>query len=264
MLKWPVLFKSAFDMRYGEILIYGVYTDLQTEVSRRFLGFLWWGIEPILFMAVFYLVFGVAMKQGDENYVSFLLIGLLAWKWFDGSVRLASNAIVNSAALVQQIYLPKEILTLIPILSNTFKFLIVLVLLLVFIAFKGHTPTLAWLALLPIILCQLMLIISVGMLLASIVPFALDLRQIIDNLLMLLMFMSGIFFSLGSKSEVFKTLFDFNPIYILISAYRSVLLQNQTPDWWHLGYTILFSFPILCLALYLLKTYDRKYPKLMM
>src|SRR5688572_12050636 len=104
-------------MRYNEILLYGVYSDLRTEVSRRFLGFLWWGLEPVMYMATFYLIFGLTLKQGDDNYVSFLLTGMVAWKWFDGSVRLASSAITANASLVQQIYVPKYIFVLIPVFT---------------------------------------------------------------------------------------------------------------------------------------------------
>ena len=59
------LFQSAsVGMNYKEILLYGVYSDLRTEVARRFLGFLWWIIDPILYMGAFYIVFALALRQG--------------------------------------------------------------------------------------------------------------------------------------------------------------------------------------------------------
>lgn len=251
-------------MRYSEILLYGVYSDLQTEVSRRFLGFLWWGIEPVLYMTTFYLVFGLALKQGEENYVLFLLTGLIAWKWFDGSVRLASIAINSNAGLAQQIYIPKYIFPLIPILSNTFKFLIVLAMLLGFLLLAGSSASWLWLGILPVMVCELILIISIGLLLAAIVPFAQDLKQIIDNLLTLLMFGSGIFFTPEHISERIKPLFEYNPMFLLISSYRNILLYNNSPRWDDLGYSILVSIPIFCTAYFLLLRFDRHYPKLMM
>jgi lipopolysaccharide transport system permease protein len=116
-------------MNYGELVLYGVYTDLRTEVARRFLGFAWWILEPVMYMAVFYLVFGLGLRQGGPDYVPFLLSGMVAWKWFDGSVRQASNCIVMNAGLIQQIFVPKYVFGLIQIFTNTFKFLLILVLL---------------------------------------------------------------------------------------------------------------------------------------
>lgn len=251
-------------MNYKEILLYGVYSDLRTEVARRFLGFLWWVIEPIMYMATFYLVFGLALRQGGAEYVPFLLTGMVAWKWFDGSVRQASVAITMNAGLIQQIYVPKSLFPLIQIFSNTFKFLIVLLLLLVFVLFIGKKPSLHWFALVPIILTQLYLIIAFGMLLASVIPFAQDLKQVVDNALMLMMFLSGIFFSADRLPDSVRWLFELNPMVLMIDAFRTVLLNNQWPDAKHLLYVVAIATPTLVLALLLIRKNERRYPKLML
>ncbi|MFI8746537.1 ABC transporter permease [Pseudomonas sp. NPDC077186] len=250
-------------MNYGEILLYGVYSDLRTEIARRFLGFLWWIIEPVMYMAVFYVVFGLALRQGGPDYVPFLLCGMIAWKWFDGSVRQASLSIPMNAGLVQQIYVPKSLFALIQILSNTFKFAIVLLLLLGFLLVTGKTPGPEWLGLLPVILTQLLLIVAVGLLLAAIIPFAQDLKLVVDNLLMLMMFMSGIFFSADQVPENMRVAFEYNPMVLLIGAYRDILLHSQWPQWSSLGYCVTLSLPILAVALLTLARNERRYPKLL-
>lgn len=250
-------------MNYREIVLYGVYSDLRTEVARRFLGFLWWIIEPVMFMAVFYVVFGLALRQGTPGYVPFLLCGMVVWKWFDGSVRQASQAILMNAGLIQQIYVPKSLFVLIQIFSNTFKFFIVFLLLLGFLLVIGKSPSQEWLALLPIIVTQLLLIISVAMLLASIIPFAHDLKMVVDNLLMLMMFMSGVFFSSSDVPENMRSFFEYNPMVLIISAYRDVLLDNQWPQWSSLGYCLILSLPIMAVGLLILARNERRYPKLL-
>jgi lipopolysaccharide transport system permease protein len=249
-------------MRYLEILFYGVYTDLQTEISRKLLGFLWWIIEPVLYMATFYLVFGIAMNKGEPGYVNFLLTGMVAWKWFDGSVRLASTAITNNSSLIQQVHIPKFILILIPVFSNTFKFAIVLTILLLFLAMQTNQNGWNLLHLSGVILTQLFFITSVSTFLGAIVPFASDLKQVIDNLFMLLMFVSGVFFSVDDISGVAATIFDYNPVFLTLSAYRDVLLHHTPPNWENLGYTIIFALPMLSLGLLITTKFERHYSKL--
>lgn len=264
VFKYAALFNLVIEqMNYREILLYGVYSDLKTEIARRFLGFLWWIIEPVMYMTVFYIVFGMALRQGGPEYVPFLLSGMIAWKWFDGSVRQASLSIPMNSGLVQQIYVPKSLFALIQIFSNTFKFMIVLILLLAFLLVIGKVPTLEWFGLIPIILVQLLLIISVGLLLAAIIPFAQDLKLVVDNLLMLMMFMSGIFFNADRIPEAMRSVFELNPMVLLIAAYRDVLLSNKWPLWSALGYCVLISIPILAVALYTLHRNERRYPKLL-
>ena len=43
---------------------------------------------------------------------------------------------------------------------------------------------------------------------------------------------------------------------------RDVLLHNRWPDWDGLGYVLLFSAPLLGLAMAILHRYERQYPKL--
>jgi lipopolysaccharide transport system permease protein len=250
-------------MNYKEILLYGVYSDLRTEVARRFLGFLWWILDPVLYMTAFYIVFALALRQGGPEYVPFLLTGMIAWKWFDGSVRQASVAIVGNAGLIQQIYVPKSLFALIQILSNTFKFLIVLALLLAFLIVIGKRPSLQWLALLPVILVQLYLTTAVGLLLAGIIPLAQDFKQVVDNLLMVMMFLSGIFFTAERLPDSLRFAFELNPMVVLIGAYRNILLHNQWPDMAHLFYVLAVSTPLLIFAVLFIRKNERRYPKLM-
>ena len=82
-----------------------------------------------MFMLVFYLVFGLGMRQGGPEYAPFLLCGMVPWKWFDGSVRQASTALVANVGLMQQVFVPKYILVLTQLVTNSVKFLIILSLL---------------------------------------------------------------------------------------------------------------------------------------
>lgn len=258
-----VLAESGRDrMEYRELVLYGVYTDLRTEVARRFLGFAWWILEPVMYMAVFYAVFGLGLRQGGPDYVPFLLTGMVAWKWFDGSVRQASNSILANTSLIQQIFVPKYVFGLIQILTNTFKFLLVLLLLLGFLVITGRRPSLEWFGLLPVLLVQFLLIVSLGLLLGAVIPFMHDLKMLVDNALMLMMFMSGIFFDAKSLSGAASTLFRLNPMVPLIEAHRAVLLHNAWPHWGELGYVVLVSLPMLAGALLMLRHFERQYPKL--
>jgi lipopolysaccharide transport system permease protein len=249
-------------MRNAELLFYGVYADLRTEVARRLLGFLWWIIEPIMYVAVFYLVFGLGLRQGGDDYVPFLLCGMVPWKWFDGSVRQASGALVANIGLMQQVFVPKHLLVLIQLITNTVKFLVVLLVLLAFVLTLGKRPSIEWLGLFPLIAVQFVLVVSLGLLLGAVIPFAQDLKQIVDNVLMLAMFMSGIFFNADTLPESWQGYFQLNPMVRIIDGYREVLLHNRWPDWDGLGYVLLFSAPLLGLAMAILHRYERQYPKL--
>jgi lipopolysaccharide transport system permease protein len=176
-----------------DLVLQEARAGLRAEASRGYLGVLWWGIEPVMYMGVFYFVFAHMYQRGDENYVMFLLTGMVVWKWFQATLNTGANSLMANAGLMNLVYLPKIVFPLTNIAVNTFKFLIVIFLFLIFLIFTDIQPSLTWMLLPVLILTQLLLIMSVTCLLAALMPFFPDLRAILDNILLMLFFLSGVF-----------------------------------------------------------------------
>ena len=257
------LFSGQRDWRYFvDLVLQKARAGLRAEASRGYLGVLWWVIEPVMYMGVFYIAFAHLLNRGDEKFVLFLLTGLIVWKWFHATLSTGASSLMANAGLMNQVYLPKIIFPLTQIAINTFKFLIILTLFLVFLLFTPTEVTPAW-GLLPlVILTQLLLIVAVTCLLAAIMPFFPDLRVILDNILMMLLFVSGIFFDIAALPPGIRGYLMLNPMAALISMYRMLLLGGVPPDWHQLFLVVLFSLIVLISALWLFRRFDRVYPKI--
>jgi lipopolysaccharide transport system permease protein len=251
--------------KYFQLILYKTYADLSAEASQTYLSFLWWIIEPTLYMAVFYVVFGLLYQRGGGgDYIPFLLCGLTVWKWFDSTVRVGANAIRANAGLIQQVYLPKFVFPTITILQNTIKFSIIFTLLLIFLQIYGLGLDVTYLGLPVLILVQLLVIAACTYLLAAIVPFVPDISQFIGNGMVLLMFVSGLFFPGDSIPPAYQPYFYMNPIATLIESYRKILLFSQWPDWTPLGWISVASVVGIWVAYRFMLKYDRIYPRMIM
>lgn len=250
-------------MQIKDLVIYKSYAELRRDVASAYLGILWWVLEPVIYMGAFYIIFALGLRSGGENFVSFLLCGLVPWKWFASSIVPASSSVLAHKGLIQQVYIPKAVLPLIPITVNSIKFFVVLILLLILLLLLGHEPSFAWVYLVPVVLIQFQFILGCSLLLAALVPFVMDLRNLINHALMMMMFVSGIFFDIQDFSPEVKEYLYLNPMISIIESYRSVLLYNVGPNWIHLGALVGLS-SILCVAGYVLfRKFDRYYPKVM-
>ena len=245
-------------MHYIELIFVKAWAEIKSEASRAYIGFLWWFIEPLLYMAAFYLIFGIGLRQGGENYLFFLLCGLVPWKWFSSTLNSGSKSITANVGLINQVYLPKYIFPLVVVAINTFKFMMVFPILLIFLWFSEFEPSATWLALIPIILCQFFLIIACASLLASLVPYLPDLRYVIENGMLLLMFLSGVFFSIEEMESGVRDILMLNPVALLLNSYRNVLLNGESFIWLDLIRVSLFSVIIGLVSWYILKKIDRK------
>jgi len=248
---------------YAELIFWKAMAELHAEAARAYIGILWWVVEPTLYMLAFYLAFGLGIRGGGEQVVFFLLCGLVPWKWFLSGVQNGSGSIQANSGLIQQVYLPKLVLPLIIIFTNSIKFLIVLALLMVILVLFGHGPDLTWLALPAVVAVELLLIVAAGSLAAAILPIFPDMKLVVDNGLMVLMFVSGVFFDISKLPPKAQAVLHYNPLIPVLESFRAVLLRHEWPDWVALSWVAMAGLALYAIALWILVAYDRRYIKLM-
>ncbi len=245
-----------------QLIWYKALAELRAEASRYYLGFLWWVMEPLLYILAFYFVFAVGLRMGGEDYVPFLLCGLVPWKWFSSTITAGSTIILSNKGLMSQVYFHKSMLVGMLLTANLIKALIILGLLLIAILAMGYRPTLAWLMLPVLVLCQLIVTAGLASVCAATIPFLPDLRPFVDNGLMIAFFMSGIFFNIEDRAENIQSILYLNPMACIISAYRHVLLDGTWPDAGHLSYVVALGAVTALIGYRVISRFDRQYPKL--
>lgn len=250
-------------LAFFDLLLFKTKANIRTEVSRYYLNYLWWAIEPVLTMLIFYVVFATLLKQGKENYTAFLLCGQVSWNWFARTVNNSAGSILSGQDLMLQVNIHKVFFPLEVVLRDTFKHLFVLGLLLVFLLFHPASASPSWLALPLLFAVQFVLNAGMAMICAALVPFVPDLRFVIDTILNLGMFASGIFFSIEDVVlPEHQFIMYLNPMAGLIKSYRDILIYSQPPDWGYLGSVLLASIGICAAGFLLIAKNNNVYPRI--
>lgn len=244
-----------------EIILYKAYADIKAEVARSYLGLLWWVIEPVMYLYAYYVLFVLVLQRKDPNFVPIFLCGAVVWKWFDSCIKGGSHAIGAHRGLLQQVYAPKFIFPVIAVLGSTARFVPVFSVFTIFLLLYGIPAQVTWLAAPLVMLTQTCLVLSLAMLVGAITPFMPDLKVVIDNGMLLLFFISGVFFNINEVHEPLKSYLLLNPMAGLIDEYRNVMIRGIWPDILRLTIILLCSIAVGALALMLLKRMDHKYGK---
>jgi lipopolysaccharide transport system permease protein len=235
--------------QFLQLLRVKVFLNLRAESTESYLNYFWWVLEPILHMLVFYLVFTVLLQSGIENFVPFLLCGLVPWLWFAKTVTNASNSIVAAKSLLNQVAIPPVFFPMVVVCQDLIKQIPVMFVLLAFLLIFSIDVSASWLWVLLIMFVQLTLIAAVAVIVATLVPFVPDLRYLIATGLQLLMFASGIFYEADQVLlPEHRRLYLLNPIANLIENYRAVLMENLPPDFFSLSVILGSSALVLFLA----------------
>ncbi len=247
---------------YRSLVLYKTYAELHAESERTYIGFLWWFVDPVVTMLVFYVVFTVILKSRSQDFLAFLFVGILSWRWFQTSVMHGANSILAARGLMQQVYLPKMIFPIVAVLADTVKFLIVLVVLLIVLPVFGFPVGISHVMVLPVVLVQLLLVTGCATLAASVVPLVPDIRIVLQHGLRMMFFLSGIFYDISLFPDQLQTLLRLNPMAVLIQSYREILLNGNMPSLSALLTITAVSLVVGYLGFSLTRRFDLLYPKL--
>jgi lipopolysaccharide transport system permease protein len=245
-----------------ELILFSTYAELRAERARSYLGLLWWIVEPAMNMATYYLVFAVILKSGGADYVPFLLIGMALWQWMKSCITHGGYAIWSSLPMVRQVRLPPLVFPLIAMLSDTVKFAFILLLLLAILWAMGYPPNAAYWAL-PIVFAAIFLAAAgAGFIVAALVPLVPDLRFVIEQVLMVVMFLSGVIFPLDKVPDNLKWLMALNPVAVVMDDARGILMHGQLPNWIGLSKVAAISLVLCAVGVLFVHRLAPRFPKL--
>lgn len=248
---------------FSQLVLVKVGLNLRSEASTSYLNYIWWILEPALFVVVFYVVFGILLERGGPGFVAFLVCGQIPYLWYSRSVTNSSGSIIAGRRLISQVYIPKLFFPLVVIIQDFVKQLFVFGLLLAFLVFYGTEIAATWFYFPLIAVTQILFILASGLVAAAIVPIIPDFRYIISTGLMLLMFGSGIFYSYEEFVDPHhQSIFLSNPMAALLKNYRQVLLDGVAPDFGRLALIAVSSICVTVIMSYVLRRYSGEYSRL--
>ena len=208
---------------------------LRADASRFFLGYVWWILEPLLWVGVFYVVFVTIMGTREPDFLIFLATGKLMFVWFSKSVVQASNSIVSGKGLVGKINVPKTLFPMAVVQEGVYRQAAVFAMLGIILLSNGYSMSATWWYLVPLMIVNYVVIVACAFLAACLVCLARDFAQLISLGMLFLLFTSGIFWDVRTLDpEKMKMVLDANPMAFLLDAYRQIMMHNTPPDMFHL------------------------------
>jgi ABC-type polysaccharide/polyol phosphate export permease len=232
-----------------------VLRDLRLRYRGSALGFAWTLLNPLLFMAIYTLVFSVYMRENIVNYPAFLLAGIVPWSWLAGALGQGTSSIVDGRMYVGKSLFPTGVLVMVPVVSNGVNFLFSLPVLFLFVLLL-HVHLGPSLVVLPlVILIQGTMVLGATLLAATCNVFYRDVQQLIQYIITALFFVTPIFYTPDLVPAKFQFLVAWNPFASLIACYHSILYAGTFPRLYDLAFSLIFSVVLLWIA----KTYFEQY-----
>ena len=88
--------------KYYKYAIYSAKSKLQSEVASSYLNWLWWVLDPICFMLIYTLIFGVVFNAKEQYFTVFIFIGLTMWDFFNKTLQQSVKSSKTTSPLWQK------------------------------------------------------------------------------------------------------------------------------------------------------------------
>lgn len=198
--------------------------DLRARHMNSALGQLWYLLNPALNIVIYFLIFGVVLnaRRGVDNYVAFLVIGVMFFRFTQGIVINCASCITKNGGLIRSIQFPRALIPVSVLIEGVLQFIPSFFLVGLVAGLDADGPRWSWLVAPLVLAAAAAISLGIGLIAARIGAFLTDLQQLLPHVFRILLYVSGVLFSVNDRigNRTIRDLFFLNPFYDIIEAAR--------------------------------------------
>jgi teichoic acid transport system permease protein len=217
-----------------------LWADARAKVAsgtrQSLLGKAWLILNPLIDGAVYFLVFGLLMKNARDidNFVGYLLIGVFLFQFTTQSINGGARSVQTGKNLIRAFTFPRAALPISVVLRNLLNLGPTLVTLAALIYLTSPAEEYTWrIALVPAALTlQVMFTTGLSLLVARWAAALPDITNLIGMAMRVWLYASAVFFSFENLVDDPDLLvwLEANPMFIVLDIVRDCVLYATTPD----------------------------------
>lgn len=250
--------------KYWEYVKCAAKAELKSSVAGSHLGWLWWILDPLLFMLIYTFVSVVVFGRTEKYLAAFIFIGLSSWNFFQHVVKKSVTLVSKNSGIVSKVYIPKFILIYIQMGVEAIKMLISYMLVIVTLILYKVPITYKVIYIIPIFITLFVFTFGCATILMHFGVFVRDLSNLIEAFLRLVFYLSGVFYSISRIPEPYKTiLLTFNPVAMIMDGLRQCVLYQNEPEFFAIGMWFVIGVILSAIGVSTIYKYENSYAKVM-
>ena len=208
-------------IRYRDLVLQLVSRNIKMRYKRSVLGVAWTMLNPLLMMIVLAMVFSHIFRFTVENYLIYVLSGLLFWNFFAQTTNSAMSELVWGGSLLTRIYVPRAVFAASALGTGLVNLLLSIVPLMLIMLATG-VPIRPAMLFLPVpILLTAAFALGLGLLLSTLAVYFTDVVEMYVIALAAWMYLTPVIYPLEIIPENLRWLFKLNPLFHLLELFRA-------------------------------------------
>jgi teichoic acid transport system permease protein len=212
--------------------------EYRAKHANSFLGSGWYLLNPLLQLAVYYLIFGVILQtdRNVDNFIGFLAAGIFIFQYSQRAITGGASSISRNLSLIRSLQFPRALLPISAVLREAMALRIALLAAIAIMLLSGEHLTPWWLLAIPVLLLQTMFNLGGAFIAARLADKVRDLENILPFLFRLAFYGSGVLFLVDRIMRArpalrqYEWLFIANPFYSYISLVRHYTMPSLSQE----------------------------------
>ena len=236
-----------------------VNRDFQQKYKRTVLGMAWSVLSPLCQLLVMMVVFKNLFGRSVNHYVIYMFAGNIIWSYFNESTNQGMSSLMNNAAVISKINVPKYLFLLSQNVSALINFGLTIGIFFMFCLIDHIDFTPAMFMLPDSVCCLVIMNVGIGMVLSALFVFFRDIQYLYRIFLTILNYLCAIFYTLDHFSPQMQRLFLLNPVYANIRYWRIIVLEGKIPSLQYHVLLLFYALLFLGIGAFFYKKYNHRF-----
>ncbi len=223
--------------------------EIKSTFSGSFLGPVWIFLEPLAFMLILWLFFGVGLRGGGSTegapFVVYLTTGMISWFFFAQAFGASTGLIPRYSFLVKKVDFRLGILPIVNILSSLVSHIVLIGVVILISMLNKFYPTFYFIQLFYYLFATCILLLGLGWMASAINVFIKDTAKLVSIMVQFGFWLTPIFWNINMVPTKYQYLVKINPMYYIVTGYRDSIVY-QIP-FWDKPYLTLYFWTVCCL-----------------
>ena len=248
--------------QYRELFLFFAWRNIVIRYKQTAIGIAWAGIQPIITMIIFTIIFGKLANLPSDGipYPILVMAGVLPWQFFATSLQQASLSVVGNAGIVSKIYFPRLIVPLSSVISSIIDFCIAFLVFVVMLLWYQIIPSINIIFLPFFIVLAIVTSVSFSLWFSALNVAYRDIKHILPFLIRIGIYISPVGFLSTTVPDKYRIIYFLNPLVGIIDGFRWCVLGGKVNLAWDgLIISMVITSIILISGLYYFTKNEKKF-----
>lgn len=204
--------------------------ELKSQHGGTFFGFLWNFLNPALQIFVYWFVFAIGLRRGNDMdgvpYIVWLVIGIICWYYINQAMLGSDMSIISFSDVLKRMKFPIAVVPAKTIASNLITHACSMVIVFVVVLACGvSVSSSVWL--LPYyIFASTFFILGYSLVASTINVLFRDFHNLSNTVMRFLFFISPVMWQPSEDSAILTIIMKINPFAYILNGYRDTILYG--------------------------------------